>query len=72
LKTFSARQMNLLRRTPRKPVWQRDYYERVIRNEAELFKVRQYVANNPLQWALDAENPANIAFVSGKKPDGLV
>jgi putative transposase len=36
-------------------VWQHNYYERVIRNEAELNAVREYVANNPQQWALDAE-----------------
>ncbi len=41
------------------PVWQRNYYERIIRNEHELFKLREYVQNNPLQWDLDRENPGN-------------
>lgn len=41
------------------PVWQRNYYERIIRNERELTKFREYVQNNPLQWALDKENPDN-------------
>ncbi|MBI4680869.1 MAG: transposase [Nitrospirae bacterium] len=41
------------------PVWQRNYYERIIRNEHELFKFREYVQNNPLQWDLDKENPDN-------------
>ncbi len=59
-KTFSARPINSLRRMPCAPVWQRNYYERVIRNEAELLRVREYIASNPLQWALDAENPANV------------
>ena len=40
------------------PVWQRNYYERVIRNERELQAIRQYVVDNPRQWALDKENPA--------------
>ncbi|MBR4737640.1 MAG: transposase [Rhodocyclaceae bacterium] len=40
--------------------WQRNYYEHVIRNEASLLSVREYIQNNPLQWALDSENPANI------------
>jgi putative transposase len=39
------------------PVWQRNYYEHVIRNERELERIREYVATNPLKWALDRENP---------------
>jgi len=35
------------------PIWQRNYYERIIRNENELAAVREYIINNPLQWALD-------------------
>jgi putative transposase len=38
-------------------LWQRNYYERVIRNERELDKIREYVAANPLKWSLDRENP---------------
>ena len=38
-------------------VWQRDYFERVIRNERELTDVRRYIVDNPLRWALDHENP---------------
>jgi len=39
------------------PVWQRNYYERVIRDERELQAIRQYIIDNPQQWALDKENP---------------
>jgi REP element-mobilizing transposase RayT len=42
-------------------VWQRSYFEHVIRDEAALSGIREYIANNPLQWALDRENPANAA-----------
>jgi REP element-mobilizing transposase RayT len=59
-KTFSARRINRLRDNPCCPVWQRNYYERVIRNEQELARARGYIANNPLKWALDKENPANL------------
>jgi REP element-mobilizing transposase RayT len=41
------------------PLWQRDYYERVVRNEAELSRIRQYVRDNPLKWADDSNNPSN-------------
>ncbi len=39
-------------------IWQRNYYEHVIRDEAELQKIRQYIHNNPLKWELDEENRA--------------
>ena len=38
--------------------WQRNYYDHVIRNGAELDRVRQYIQDNPLQWDLGRENPA--------------
>lgn len=41
------------------PVWQRNYYERIIRNQAELDALRQYIRDNPLHWNQDQENPAN-------------
>jgi len=37
--------------------WQRNYYERIIRNERELNATRQYIHDNPSRWAEDAENP---------------
>jgi putative transposase len=39
-------------------LWQRNYYERIIRNEAELDRIRHYIEQNPINWARDAENPA--------------
>jgi len=38
-------------------VWQRNYYERIIRDGDELDAVREYIALNPLKWELDRENP---------------
>jgi hypothetical protein len=46
------------------PLWQRNYYERIIRNEKELCKIREYIQNNPLKWSLDRENPERIGFNS--------
>ena len=40
--------------------WQRNYWEHVIRNEVKLFKIRQYIQNNPLKWHLDRENPERV------------
>lgn len=56
-KTISTKQINGIRRTPGMPLWQRNYYEHIIRNEDELGRIRQYILDNPKQWALDTENP---------------
>lgn len=60
-KSASARRVNELRHTPGARVWQRNYYERVIRDEDELSRIREYVRLNPLQWELDRENPHRAA-----------
>ena len=55
-KTFSARRINAVRGTPGETVWQRNYYEHIIRNEPALHRIREYIRNNPVQWHLDREN----------------
>ena len=57
-KTFSARRINESRRTPGEPVWQRNYYDRIIRDD-ELNRIREYIIDNPLKWDLDKDNPEN-------------
>jgi putative transposase len=42
-------------------VWQRNYYERVIRNEDELSGIREYIHVNSSKWELDRENPHHVA-----------
>ncbi len=59
-KTFSARRINRLRRTPGTAVWQRNYYEHIVRGEDDLRRIRQYIADNAQRWPLDAENPSNV------------
>jgi putative transposase len=51
-KSVSSRQINLLLRTPGAAVWQRNYYEHVIRNEGELDRARRYIAENPMKRLL--------------------
>ena len=41
----------------RKRLWQRNYYEHVVRNDASLAELRQYIVDNPARWAFDRENP---------------
>jgi REP element-mobilizing transposase RayT len=57
-KSAVTKRINETRGTPGLPVWQRSYYERVIRDEEELNRSRQYIADNPGRWADDPENPA--------------
>ena len=39
-----------------KRVWQRNYYEHIIRSEKELNQTRQYIHDNPMNWEGDEEN----------------
>jgi putative transposase len=59
-KAVTTRRINRLRNTAGAPVWQRNYYERVIRDEQELDVIRQYIRDNPTCWAEDLENPNRI------------
>jgi putative transposase len=43
-------------------LWQRSYYDHIIRNEKGLNEIREYIENNPLQWDLDQDNPKNVWF----------
>ncbi|MCK9357902.1 MAG: transposase [Dehalococcoidia bacterium] len=56
-KSFSAREVNRIRQSQGEAVWQRSYYEHVIRSEESLCRISQYIADNPMQWMLDSENP---------------
>jgi len=55
-KTFSSRRINQLRGAAGEPVWQRNYYEHVVRDEDDLDVIRRYIVENPLRWAEDPEN----------------
>ena len=68
-KSAVSRRINELRGTPRTPIWQRNYYEHVIRNEDDLNEIREYIVNNPLKWDLDSENPNNVGATS-RSPEG--
>jgi len=56
-KSAVTMRINQLRGTPGVPVWQRNYYEHVIRSEESLNRIREYIADNPIRWEFDAENP---------------
>ena len=65
-KSAVTKRINELRGTPGNSLWQRNYYEHIIRNDDDLARIREYIVNNPLQWALDRENPMNSGQARGE------
>lgn len=65
-KTFSARRINQYRQVQGVPVWQRNYYEHLVRDDEAMDRIREYIVNNPLQWEMDRENPNRLA--AGRLP----
>jgi len=39
-------------------IWQRNYYEHIIRNDQDWDRIHRYIESNPSMWAEDEENPA--------------
>lgn len=56
-KSLSAIEINRAADRQGCPVWQRNYYERVVRDEWELEGIREYILYNPLKWDQDENNP---------------
>jgi putative transposase len=56
-KSSVTRHVNLARGAPGTPVWQRNYYEHVVRSEPELNAIREYIQSNPARWDDDENNP---------------
>jgi REP element-mobilizing transposase RayT len=42
-------------------LWQRNYYEHILRDETDWERISVYIADNPLNWVDDQENPANVS-----------
>jgi putative transposase len=59
-KATTTRCVNDLRKTPGARLWQRNYYEHIIRNEEDLNNIRKYIQENPARWEMDKENPKNL------------
>ena len=61
-KTRSTKLVNEFRQTPGAPIWQRNYYERIIRNQGELNRMGDYIVSNPVNWIDDENNPTNVGI----------
>ncbi len=67
-KSITGIKGNQMLDTPGRALWQRNYYERVVRDDEELAHIREYVALNPSQWDIDRENPEVQKEEGGKQP----
>jgi putative transposase len=67
-KARSTKRINQHRISPGVPVWQRNYHEHVVRDEEYLCRIQRYIANHPLAWETDDENPDCVRRSSGCRP----
>ena len=56
-KSSVTKQTKILNENPQMRIWQRNYYEHIIRDDIAYFRIREYIRNNPLQWIHDSNNP---------------
>jgi REP element-mobilizing transposase RayT len=56
-KSIVTRRINRARNASGAPVWQRNYYERIIRDETALIAIRRYIHHNPAAWSTDQHHP---------------
>jgi REP element-mobilizing transposase RayT len=56
-KSISAIRINEILGRKGQAVWQRNYFERIVRRGKDLEKIRRYIAENPQRWDQDEENP---------------
>ncbi|BBA35117.1 uncharacterized protein sS8_3174 [Methylocaldum marinum] len=59
-KSAVTKRINELRQSPGAKLWQRNYWEHIVRNEPELNRIREYIHNNPAQWELDKLHPSPL------------
>jgi putative transposase len=57
--------------TPIYDVWQRNYWEHIVRNEPELNRIREYIHNNPTQWELDKLHPSSLYGNPAGRPNEI-
>jgi putative transposase len=56
LKMNSAKRVNILFHCPGTHIWQRNYYEHIVRNDRAFNAIRYYIQSNPARWETDEEN----------------
>jgi putative transposase len=59
-KSFSSKLIRKILQGEEKFEWQKSFYDRIIRNEKELYQIRKYIQENPLRWDIEKDNPENL------------
>jgi REP element-mobilizing transposase RayT len=59
-KSFSCKKIREVLEDDEKFEWQKSFYDRIIRNEKELYQIRKYIKENPLRWEIEKDNPENL------------
>jgi REP element-mobilizing transposase RayT len=62
LKTTAATRINKLRGMIGLAVWQKSFYDRIVRNDHELERIQKYIQYNPIKWEEDRDNPSSPGF----------
>jgi hypothetical protein len=60
-KTFSSRRINETQ-TDFIFHWQKSFYDCIVRGEQSLFKIQNYIGDNPLDWTLNRNNPSGLYY----------
>lgn len=69
-KSVVTKRVNELRRTPGAKLWQRNYWEHIVRDEIDLHRIREYISNNPGRWEMDKLYRPTGVGATGNSPPG--
>jgi len=66
-KAITTPRLNHIRQVTGRQVWQRNYYEHIIRSESELQAIRQHIRDNPVHWELAGGPPREPVGATGSR-----
>ncbi len=66
-KSAVTKHINKLRGTSAVPLWQRNYWEHIIRDATDLNRIQEYIRNNPARWEQDALYPGHTTGYKAKR-----
>lgn len=70
-KSITTKRINTLRNSPGAALWQRNYYDHIIRDERDYARIAQYIVENPVRWSEDTLNPAIAKTANSKSKERL-
>ncbi len=70
-KSAVTKRIDSLRPLPGFPVWQRNYYDHVIRDEDDYHRIIEYISTNPQRWPDDSLHPDKVTAISKSNKNSL-